>query len=65
MPIPKFDETMLPILKALQDDKTIMMQELSDKIQAEYFELTEEEKKKRYQAGIADFLTVFRGEEPI
>ncbi|MDP3899636.1 MAG: restriction endonuclease [bacterium] len=55
MSIPKFDETMLPILKVLQDEKVRTMQGLSDEVQEKYFNLTEDEKKETVSNGYSRF----------
>ena len=55
MPIPKFDETMLPILQALQDEKILTIHELSDILQQDYFQLTEEEKAEKVSSGYSRF----------
>jgi len=53
--MPKFDETMLPILKVLQSGKILTMQELSVELQLNYFDLTEEEKKETVSNGYSRF----------
>lgn len=55
MPIPKFDETMLPILKVLQDGKTKTIHEVSDVLRDEYFSLTDEEKRETVSNGESRF----------
>lgn len=50
MAIPKFDETMLPILKALKDRKPRQVREVAKILQSE-FDLTEEEKKETISSG--------------
>lgn len=51
MAIPKFDETMLPLLKVLGDGETRTMQEVSERLQVEHFDLTDAEKKETVANG--------------
>lgn len=55
MAMPKFDETMLPILKVLKDGQMLSMQDLSDRLLAEHFNLTDDEKKEKVQNGYTRF----------
>ena len=56
MPMPKFDETMLPILKVLSDGQIKNLKEVSEILENEYFDLTEEEQKETVSSGISRFL---------
>lgn len=55
MAIPKFYETMLPILKTLEDGKERSMQEVCDILQNDYFNLTEEDKREKVSNGYSRF----------
>lgn len=55
MAIPKFNETMLPILQELNIHKELSMHELSDNLLSKYFTLTEEEKKEQVSNGYTRF----------
>ncbi|MBD3311427.1 MAG: restriction endonuclease [Candidatus Magasanikbacteria bacterium] len=55
MSMPKFEETMLPILKVLRNEKVMSMQELADELLENYFNLTEEEKKETVSNGYSRF----------
>ena len=55
MAIPKFNETMLPILKELSVNSELSMQDLSDNLLSKYFILTEEEKREQVSNGYTRF----------
>lgn len=55
MPIPKFDETMLPILKVLQDEQAKALHDVSDILQNNYFSLNEDEKRETVSSGESRF----------
>ncbi len=55
MAIPKFDETMLPILKVLGDEQMRTIKDVSDILEKEYFNLTEDEKKETVSNGYSRF----------
>jgi len=50
MAIPSFQDFMLPMLEMLKDGKPYKMQDVKEKL-AEYFNLSEEEKKMRLPSG--------------
>jgi restriction system protein len=53
--IPKFHETMLPILKVLKDDKSRPLIEVSNILENEFFKLTDDEKSERVSNGESRF----------
>jgi restriction system protein len=53
--MPKFDETMLPILKVLGDGAVHSLVGVSDTLQDKYFKLTDEEKKEMVFNGYSRF----------
>ncbi|MBS3922939.1 MAG: restriction endonuclease [Nitrosarchaeum sp.] len=55
MAIPKFNETMLPILQELSINTELSMQELADNLLSKYFTLTEEEKREQVSNGYTRF----------
>lgn len=55
MSIPKFDETMLPILKVLEDGQVRNLQDVSDILQDKFFSLTEDEKRETVSNGYSRF----------
>lgn len=55
MAMPKFDETMLPMLKVLKDEQPRLMVDVANILQKDYFTITEEEKKEAVSNGYSRF----------
>ncbi len=55
MSMPKFNETMFPILDVLKDGKPRSIKDISDILLEKYFTLTEEEKREVVSSGISRF----------
>ncbi|HIP21818.1 MAG TPA: hypothetical protein EYG72_02630 [Candidatus Pacebacteria bacterium] len=55
MTIPKFDETMYPLLNFIKDEKEYNVRVISDQVRDNYFTLTEDEKKEKVSNGKTRF----------